>query len=216
MTGKTDTIGARIRAIRMAQTPQISQETFARSIGLSRIAISTYESGRSCPRPQTLARICAVYRISRPWLETGKGEMDIPQGEPAPEMPPITLDTIGSRINHIRLLQTPRLTQEAFARSIGSTQGSIAAYESGRSCPRPQTLARICAVYRINSRWLETGEGSMLIAPDVDPASTTPPQIALRTIDKMFSAPPEMWAVFERVISALIDCMPTGSKTPDE
>lgn len=210
-----DTLGARIHAIRMAQTPRMSQEAFGRSVGLSRIAISTYESGRSRPRPQTIARICAVYRISRPWLETGKGEMNIPPGEPTPEIPQITLDTLGSRIYLVRLMHTPRLTQRALAQLIGSTQGSIAGYESERAYPRPETIARICAECNISQRWLETGEGPMLVAPDADPAATTS-QIALRTIDKMVSAPPEMWPVFDRVIPALVDCMPVGSKTPDE
>lgn len=197
-----DTIGARIRAIRMAQTPPLTQQELAESVGVTPNAIGNYESGRRYPRLATFARICAEYRISPGWLETGEGDMNVPPDVPVSDAPRIALDTIGSRINLIRIMHKPRMKQVELAKSIGVTQGSITAYEAGRSYPQPETLERICAVYHISKYWLETGKGEMLARPQGTPSNPVP--IMQRIIDQLVDAPPEMLIVIEHIISMLM------------
>lgn len=53
------------------------------------------------------------------------------------------------------------LTQEEFATAIGVTRSPIAAAESGKSKLQPLAIRKICELYNINEKWLQTGEGSM-------------------------------------------------------
>lgn len=53
------------------------------------------------------------------------------------------------------------LTQEEFAIAIGVTRSPIAAAESGKSKLQPLAIRKICELYSINEKWLQTGDGSM-------------------------------------------------------
>lgn len=44
-------------------------------IGVSGVAVSTSESGKTNPEARTLLLICDKFNINRTWLETGEGEM---------------------------------------------------------------------------------------------------------------------------------------------
>ena len=53
------------------------------------------------------------------------------------------------------------LTQAEFAAAIGITRSPIAAAESGKSKLQPLAVRKICEIYGINERWMQTGEGNM-------------------------------------------------------
>lgn len=53
------------------------------------------------------------------------------------------------------------LTQEDFASSIGVTRSPIASAESGKSKLQPLAIRTICEIYKVNEKWLQTGEGNM-------------------------------------------------------
>ena len=61
------------------------------------------------------------------------------------------------------------LSQEAFGKRLGVTGAGISKIESGDRSLTPQMELLICQLYRVNPRWLETGEGEMF---DSDPADT--------------------------------------------
>lgn len=57
---------------------------------------------------------------------------------------------MGIRNNIEALLDAFNVTQEAFARSIGKTQGAVSQWLSGRNEPSSRTVERICEVYNLD------------------------------------------------------------------
>ena len=77
------------------------------------------------------------------------------------------MPTIGERIKTIRSSVTPKLSQEAFADSIGKTRPAIAVYETGRVSPDDSVLLLISKTYGVRFEWLKTGEEPMY-PPETD------------------------------------------------
>lgn len=65
----------RIKKVRVAQTPKLSQEAFGAKIGITGAAISRIESGERNPTEQVILGICREFRVNEQWLRTGEGEM---------------------------------------------------------------------------------------------------------------------------------------------
>ncbi len=53
------------------------------------------------------------------------------------------------------------LTQQNFAKRIGSTQNVVANYEIGRRNPSSSVINNICKEFNVNEEWLRTGNGEM-------------------------------------------------------
>lgn len=71
----------RVRQLR--ERLELSQKALADQIGISDAALSKIESGVNNPARSTLMSIARVFNVSLHWLETGEGEMLLPQGESA-------------------------------------------------------------------------------------------------------------------------------------
>lgn len=56
------------------------------------------------------------------------------------------------------------MTQQEFAKKIGSTQNILANYEIGRRSPSGSVVDNICKTFNVNEAWLRTGEGEMFIS----------------------------------------------------
>lgn len=67
-------IGDRIKKIRKAQTPKLSQEEFGEMLGVSRSVIANAEVGRVDPSSLFIQHLCAVFGVDEKWLRTGEGE----------------------------------------------------------------------------------------------------------------------------------------------
>lgn len=63
------------------------------------------------------------------------------------------------RIRKIRKLLN--LTQQEFAKNIGSTQNVLANYEIGRRNPSNSVINNICKTFNVNEEWLRTGMGEI-------------------------------------------------------
>ena len=59
----------------------MSQETFAKEIGLTKNFISLVETGQRNLSTQSIKLICQLFNVDVEWLETGKGEMFIQKTE---------------------------------------------------------------------------------------------------------------------------------------
>ncbi len=57
----------------------LNQETFAERIGVTKSAISGYETGRREPTDQTIKSICREFGINETWMRSGVGEMKAPK-----------------------------------------------------------------------------------------------------------------------------------------
>lgn len=53
------------------------------------------------------------------------------------------------------------LTQAEFASRIGTTQNSVANYETGHRNPSSSVINNICKEFHVNETWLRTGSGDM-------------------------------------------------------
>ena len=59
----------------------MSQEKFAKEIGLTKNFISLVETGQRNLSTQSIKLICQLFDVNKEWLETGKGEMFIQKTE---------------------------------------------------------------------------------------------------------------------------------------
>ncbi len=66
--------------------------------------------------------------------------------------------------NRIRLVrESLHLSQREFGEKLGVSRDVISNIEYGRVPPKKLLLQHMCQQYRVNERWLETGEGEMLV-----------------------------------------------------
>lgn len=75
------TLGKRIKLVRKEATHKMTQEDFARSLGLTRDQLVTYELDRVKPQRSVLMLISQQYSIRLEWLETGEEPMRLPPSE---------------------------------------------------------------------------------------------------------------------------------------
>lgn len=89
-------LGARIRQVR----GKVSQEEFARRLGISKGALGCYERGVNCPNVEVVLGICRLCRVSVEWLVAGSGPMMAPPPrEAAPEQEqPLTVQAVSAPV----------------------------------------------------------------------------------------------------------------------
>lgn len=73
--------------------------------------------------------------------------------------------TVSQRIKFLRTHLG--LSQADFAAKINLTQGAVAAMETGRSQPSRMALNAISTQYSVSLKWLEDGEGEMLLITEL-------------------------------------------------
>ena len=89
------TIGERIKELRLSQEPRMSQEQFARRIGATPTVISRYEAGLREVPSTVIHSVCREFNVNREWLVNGKGEMTVPTASK-------TLDEVARRYSESR------------------------------------------------------------------------------------------------------------------
>jgi phage repressor protein C with HTH and peptisase S24 domain len=70
-------IGQRIEQVR----GQLTQNAFAKSVGISKSTLIRYEREDRLPDAETIARVCETYKVDFTWLITGKGDPFTPEPE---------------------------------------------------------------------------------------------------------------------------------------
>ncbi|NJM82552.1 MAG: helix-turn-helix domain-containing protein [Tabrizicola sp.] len=91
--------------------------------------------------------------------------------------------TFGDRIAGAR--EAAGLTREEFATRIGVRVKTVSAWEEDLSEPRGNRLQMLAGMLNVSIRWLLTGEGDDLDAPDAPGAMTLPAKIALAELARM-------------------------------
>lgn len=66
---------------------------------------------------------------------------------------------IGQRVRQVRL--SKKLTQQAFAQSLGIVQGFLCGIERGKKMPSDTLLIALSHLYEISAEWLVSGQGPM-------------------------------------------------------
>ena len=68
---------------------------------------------------------------------------------------------MNERIKELR--KSLGLSQTEFGARIGIKQTSVAGYETGARVPLDAIISAICREFRVEERWLRTGEGEMFV-----------------------------------------------------
>jgi SOS-response transcriptional repressor LexA len=89
------------------------------------------------------------------------------------EIPNISM---GERIRQVR--RTHGLTQKAFADSLGIAQGFLSSLERGKKTPSATLLIAMTHLYRIDERWLSSGEGEGEVGAGTLPAMDLAPEFS--------------------------------------
>ena len=71
------------------------------------------------------------------------------------------MDTIGSRIAHIR--KKTELNQKEFAARLGISQGNLSDMENNKYSPSAATLLSVIRCFNVSIDWLLTGDGPVTI-----------------------------------------------------
>ena len=71
------------RIIKVRKAAGLSQEEFARRLGVTKSTVSGYETGRREPTDQTVRSICREFGINELWLKYGEGEIKAPAADGA-------------------------------------------------------------------------------------------------------------------------------------
>jgi transcriptional regulator with XRE-family HTH domain len=91
--------------------------------------------------------------------------------------------TFGDRIAGAR--EAAGMTREDFATRLGVRVKTVAAWENDATEPRGNRLQMMAGMLNVSMRWLLTGEGNDLDAPDAEGAMTLPAKIALADLARM-------------------------------
>lgn len=141
------TLGERVKAVR--QNAGLSQSEFAQSVSASRDMIANIEADRVtnlAAKKPLLQLICDEYNVNSDWLIYG-----------------METSTVSSRVRAVR--KSNKLSQTAFAESLGVTYGVINNIELGRIQQwdtKIPLLNLMCDKYGCRREWLFDGEGEML------------------------------------------------------
>lgn len=68
-------VGSRIKELRKAQKPPITQQEFADRVGIKQSTVATYEADRNVPSDAVISLICREFHVREAWLRDGTGEM---------------------------------------------------------------------------------------------------------------------------------------------
>lgn len=105
------------------------------------------------------------------------------------------------------------LTQQEFAKRIGTTANVLTNYETARRNPSSSVINNICKEFNVNETWLRTGDGNMFIemsrdeeiAAFVGKALSEESETFKRRFISMLSRLSESdWEVLERMTEDLI------------
>lgn len=72
-------VNDRIKKIR--KDAGLTQEQFAKKLGVKRNTVATYEMGRSTPIDAAIASICREFGVNEDWLRNGNEPMYLPAGD---------------------------------------------------------------------------------------------------------------------------------------
>ena len=186
----------RIRQLR--KHLHMTQVEMSEVLGLSKGFISLVETGRSGLSVANVEKICKMFHVSAIWLMDGSGTMlsDDPAswtvwGENEEEKK----NAVADRIREVRKMF--KLTQEAFAESIGVSPGLVAMVEQRRKVASEALLGKIEKTYGISRKWLRDGSGEMMPPSDKEIMAEEENRIIL----EFLGTQPELRSALAKVIS---------------
>lgn len=69
---------SRIRYVRKKIGNNLTQEEFAKRIGIKQSTVTSYETGNRVPTSAVITSICREFNVCEEWLRTGEGPIEAP------------------------------------------------------------------------------------------------------------------------------------------
>ena len=118
----------------------LTQEEFAKRLGIKRTAISNYEIGRNTPIDAVIPLICREFNVNETWLRTNEGEMFVsaPETELVALLEKYHLSDIGRALiyAYIQLSETDRASVDHYVSLLAAGCGP-----TGLMAPEPEAPA---------------------------------------------------------------------------
>lgn len=177
----------RIRELR--EKLSLSQEELSAVSGVSRTIISQLETGRrDTTTTKTLSQIAEALGVTMPDLFSESA-------------------TINFRLKVLR--DELELTQEAFARRLGTGRGVIMNIEYNKTAPKPAFVDLVCREFNVSEQWLRAGTGEMFRKESPDEKISAFVQRVLQSDSDSFERrvmlwladlSPDEWKTLERIL----------------
>ena len=111
---------------------------------------------------------------------------------------------MNTRLKKIR--ESLELTQEEFAQRLNTTSVTISNWEGGKRPIPEEKQVYICSVLKVNRKWLETGEGEMMLEKQ-DPLNALSEisllvELARRSVDRLDEKTKEIITTFVTELAA--------------
>lgn len=71
------------RLLKLRENLNLTRKAFGERLGVSDSVIKNIEYNVTDPKPLLIQQICKEFKVDRDWLETGEGEMFMPQTQDA-------------------------------------------------------------------------------------------------------------------------------------
>ena len=108
----------RIRAIR--KEAGMTQEQFGEKIGVTKMAVTYYESGKRTPQASTLKLIAQQFKANETWLLTGEGEAhDPPTDEQEIAQVVATLRNTNERVKRDIIVGLSKASEDSLKEILG-------------------------------------------------------------------------------------------------
>lgn len=143
---------------------KMSQDAFAKKIGLTKNYISLVESGNRNLSRQSIKVLCSIFNISEEWLRNGNRTMFKLEKSATNSKNQSINTSVNERIRELR--KALKLTQLEFAIKIGLSRNFIVQIEAGAKNLSNRTILDICRILNVNEEWLRNGNGVMFLLED--------------------------------------------------
>ncbi|WP_268935000.1 helix-turn-helix domain-containing protein [Spartinivicinus ruber] len=156
MSNKKSELKDRIRTLR--QSHKMSQEELSRKLGITKAAISAWETGRNVPTSLVIKELSELFGCPVEWIESDTTEIN-------DELLVLDIEKQSEFKDRLKAVRKFRLfTQEELANKLGVSTAAVASWEIGRSKPKEASLRQICKTLDCPYDWLSSDSS------DLDPS----------------------------------------------
>lgn len=130
----------RLKALRKKH--KMTQKQLAQALGIDNSSICKYETGDVLPSNDVLIKMAELFNVSTDYILDRSGV-------PVPDEPP---STFSERLKALR--QREGLSQAELAKHLNMSQQGVAQWETGKSEPSIEMLAKIAAFFHTTTDFL--------------------------------------------------------------
>lgn len=143
------TIFEKLKLVRTSS--QMTQEQFAKAIGISRGNLANIELGKVIPTPLFINCVCLMFDVSKEWLTNDNDNNNNNNDS--------DINTLNQRLKEVR--KSLGFNQTDFAKHLGITQTAYSMIENSNRPLADKYIKVICSTFNVSENWMLTGYGEM-------------------------------------------------------